>query len=146
MSNGTYTPADPAVIAALQGIQAAQEAIEIATQAIQASQAAILTAQNEIALAQAQIATSAGLTATATQSLATSAVNRTATVKAWLAARWNRLDGNIYPTTPFIDGRAAVTLLRNSPIAGGEDANAKVNVSSGAARVNGPAIDPKRNL
>lgn len=48
----------------------------------------------------------------------------------FLTGRWNRRAGNVYPG-------AVGAIKANSPIAGGQDANARVAVESGAPRVEG---------
>jgi Flp pilus assembly protein TadG len=123
MTNGTVTPADPAVIAALQGIQAASEA---AAEAAAASAAA------------AQAATAnTGVRPPTTASTLPQTFNTTA--QGYLSYRWQRRDGNVYPA-------GVLPARRNSPIAGGPDANARVAVESGAPRVGRNAEHPARHI
>ena len=56
--------------------------------------------------------------------------NAATSAQGWLAGRWQRRDGDIYGATGV--ARAG---QENSPIAGGPDAGAKVDVPSGAPKV-----------
>ena len=129
MSNGDYTPADPAVIAALQGIEAATVAIEASQSAIQAAQATIAAAQTAIETATQGIETATQGVEVAVQSIAQSQAARTAAIQAWLSSRWFRLNGNVY-------GAAGLRAVPgpNSPIRGGDDSQAQVSVPSGVRR------------
>jgi hypothetical protein len=130
MTNGAYTPADPAVIAALQGIQTASEA------AAASAEAAALAAQQSADAATTATANTGVRPATAASTLPQT-FNTTA--QGYLSHRWQRRDGNVYP---------AGTLLaeRNSPIRGGQDARARVAVESGAPRVGRTPEHPARHL
>ena len=129
MSNG-YTPADPAVIAALQGIQAASEAA--AASAADAATSAASTA----AAAQTSVANT-GVRPATTPSNLPQTFNTEA--QGYLSHRWQRRDGNVYPV-------AVLTGRLNSPIRGGADAHARVAVESGAPRVARTAEHPPRHL
>jgi hypothetical protein len=130
MSNGTYTPADPAVIAALQGIQTASEAA--ATSAATAATAA----QASAAAAQTLTANTGVRPATAASTLPQT-FNTTA--QGYLTHRWQRRDGNVYPA-------GTLPARRNSPIRGGADAHARVAVESGAPRVGRSPKHPARHI
>jgi hypothetical protein len=125
MTNGTVTPADPAVIAALQGIQAASEA------SAAAAETAAEAAQTATANTGVRPATDAS---TLPQTFNT-------TAQGYLSHRWQRRDGTVYPLAP-----GALRARVNSPIRGGDDANARVDVPSGAPRVARTAEHPARNL
>lgn len=63
-------------------------------------------------------------------------------VQGFLSNRWIRRDGDIYAS-----GALRGLPGPNSPIAGGDDANAKVDVPSGVPRVNdGPSQHPAGNI